>query len=343
MWQAVLAAGLSAAGGLFQQKAAKSAERRAQAAHFIADQRNQEELNRVNSENWKLGSTLKDWLSAQKETTTEKTKGYVSTTQKGSAKSRSYVDYEGMMKAAEAAGFNPQTFLNAGGLQAYTVTETDTEDTNRVDTDMSVTTTRKGHNALGAAQIAAQLMSPQAHVATAQPTHHIPHAGEAVVSGLQAGLNQFNSDKRLADTQAFQRELLNTQLAAIQKAPPMSRSFFTPGFSTSGSLTQSQQQAPLAGLGSPIAPSSGEVKVTNPWDQFLVEPKNRDASALEERYGEVGGSLLGIPILIDDAMLNLTKMTKDERRKAFGEPFMKWLSPYLPDFSKGEALTGPAK
>lgn len=60
-------------------------------------------------------------------------------------------------------------------------------------------------------------------------------------------------------------------------------------------------------LGKPTPPDVGQVNVTNPWSDYEVDPKTRDAAAFEERYGEVGGSVLGGAVFVQDLAWNIKK------------------------------------
>lgn len=71
------------------------------------------------------------------------------------------------------------------------------------------------------------------------PTAQVPSVGEAVGGALQAGVNTYLSDQRAIDSRNFQREMMATQIAAIQAnrgrpgsamgVPASQRTFFGSG------------------------------------------------------------------------------------------------------------------
>lgn len=326
MWPAIISAGLSLAGGIFARNDAKKAQRQAQYAHDMAVGKQEQQLVETNARNAQLAEQLRrSKLDVREDTTgtiTETTTGGV--TRYGRVANS--VDVAGMVKAAEAAGFNPLTFLRNGGLAAYMQTDSyDREENDLVRTqshNLSVHTVTKGHNAVAAAQLA----SPQTMQYTAAPTSNIPSMGSVVANAAAAGFNQWNADRTRQETQDFQKELLYTQLDAAQRSPYQgSRSFYVPGYTTAGSTTKTVNKP---GLGGPSTPEVGDTKVTNPygtaWGSPRVEPGVIDAEAAEQRYGDIMSNVFGLYNLYQDGMTWLTGKTAAERDKIVKDSIAKY-------------------
>lgn len=173
---------------------------------------------------------------------------------------------------AETAGFNPVTWLqNMGGMYSAM--------------------TQYGH----------QLQQAVPYFQNA-PTAQVPSTLEVVGNGLQAGVQTYLSDRRVAQSQDFQREMLQTQLNAIQRNAKngVSQSFFGSGqipYSVSqggqmagnvGGTTQlpgglSKAFTPI-GVWDPKAESAG---FTNPYGYgSSIATGVADAGAMENRIGD---------------------------------------------------------
>lgn len=298
-----IAGGLSLLGGLSAQKAAKKTQR----LNIITAQHKMK-MDAAAIESARKHNTLvANKLLREKEVTTEHTKGSVTNTASSVGYSQNSVDIKGMMAAAEAAGFNPVTFLRNGGLQAYLRNDNGTHSTSTDATDLTVTTTRKGHNAVAAYQMKLE----QPYLMEAPTITHVPGTGEVLAKAGQAAFSQYNDDRIRQGAQDFQRELLNTQLAAIQQpgASTGSRSFYVPGFSTSGSTITNNTQGGLSST--PFEKKAATL--TNPFLRAKVDPGYSDAEAIETRYGDVAQEVGGLRNLIADGLYNATGLTGDQR------------------------------
>lgn len=344
-----LSAGLSALGGIGQKNATARANRinaineamanernriakekadTENAARVLAtDTANKAAIAKTNKINKKLAKNLGDALlnTPLVENRTTKTTGGVHSY--SSQDNYSYVDTAAMMKAADAAGFNPVTFINAGGLQAYTQTGFKSEQHDISDLMVEENYSSTGHNAAAAYQLKAGLMSPQTYQATAFQTsafqENMPTPQQAVPNNMMiaanagsAALNAYTAGAAREDSQAFQREMLNTQLAAIQRNQGANRTGFVPSTVTSGGLTVGNKNgaglsalSPVTSQGLPLPQGwkAGETEATTdmwkgilPWSSGGAK-EMPDASVGENRYGELGEWLLGAANLTSDA------------------------------------------
>ncbi|QCS37302.1 hypothetical protein [Tortoise microvirus 82] len=287
-------AGLGAAGSIFSGISGRNAAKKTQklqieAANF-ANAYNRDQVKAYNAKGLKASKEL----AATPEITTQSTS------------TESSVNIEGMMKAAEAAGINPITFIRNGGLQAYAK-----------NSGWDVTT-RSGHNAVAAAQLRMGTM----HQISATPISHVPGAGEAVGQGISqfagAAGNYFNQQSAQAFTadqaqlqRDFQREMLMAQLGGVQQGGsiPGGRSFYVPGFSTAGPTVTRQTQGGLAGIGTPTAPTAGDREVTNPYpvgSGINVDPRWVNAEQAESRYGDILQELFGVATFGADVWKNVS-------------------------------------
>ena len=193
------------------------------------------------------------------------------------------VDLSGMNAAAIAAGYNPMTILNAGGLSAFTKTHTETT----------------GQNAMAAVPTA-------------------PSFGSVLANAASTAFNTYREDKAAA-AQAAQTAALTSSFAA---APSMARTLgLTAGGGRAGGNGLQFGAAPVltAKAGMPYTPSVEQPTLTNPHPNAMIDSITRDASAYEERYGDVAGSAAGIWILYQDALMNLTGMNQKERHNWYGQ------------------------
>lgn len=283
MLDALVAGGLSLVSGLGARSAAKSQQRRADAKMMKANEHNEARLLAAQKHNKQYAKNVASNLNKIKETTVERSNVTNS------------VDVEGMMKAAEAAGFNPVTFLQNGGMAAYARTASDT------------TTTRRGHNAGLAAQIQLQGGLQTPFQEGVSETVNIPSVAQAVGQAGTAAFNVLRDDYVREQAQDFQREMLNTQLGAVQRNA-MPRSFYVPGFSTSGPITTTTTRGGLAGVGTPTAPTAGDRTNTNPFpvgSGIDTNPRFVDAEQAESRYGDIMQEVFGLLNLGADAVTNV--------------------------------------
>lgn len=315
VWGPLIAGGLSLVSGLGARQSAKSQQKRQAANDMIANQVNEARIAEKNRRNLELGKAL----LKTKETTREQINE--TRTETTALDNYSYVDVDGMMDAAERAGFNPVTWLNAGGMQAYTQTGTRgvTESTYKADN----TTTRRGHNAAAAYA----LMSPESALMTASQATNIPSIAEAVGNAGKAAFDVYRQDAARQQSQDFQRELLGLQLDAIQRnrgsgvTGGTQVGNGTPSYSTNGStVTRGGSASSGGGLSMHSAPISGPIlkagdpaEATNPWSAFngRVNMRMPDAGgAFSDRYGEAGEMIYGLGLMGIDAWENLPPQWK---------------------------------
>lgn len=209
----------------------------------------------------------------------------------------SWVDTERMMADAEAAGFNPVTWLMAGGMGAYTQSK------QTQDYEVNGKTVTTGQNAAAAAQLA-------------QPT--APSFGEVLGGALTTGFNLWNDERKQQQANLFQKELVDMQIKGRAQPGAYSgpRSFYAPTRVHQGPLAVKASAYPT---GEPTMPDTGDVTVTNPWRVWSVDPTQRDVSALQERYGdsELLDTINGIVRLKDDVLYNVTGATAAQRFDAY--------------------------
>lgn len=317
---ALIAGGLSLVSGFGGQSSAKKQAKKQRAYDLEARAYNEHQTKLKNRANKKLGQKL----LKQKETTTTTTKGTESTVVDSAQHNYSFVDTKAMMEAAEASGFNPVTWLNAGGMQAYTQTGSIGRTSSLSATDMKETITRKGHNAAAAYA----LMSPESALVTASQATNIPSTAEVLGNAGKAAFDVYRQDQARQQSQDFQRELLNLQLGAMQKAKgdpgsTVNRTISngTPSYSTNGGTTTRGGVASGTG-GLSSGHSSPNVGVNSPnqkWDiqqpeqvnpffdmGWKTNPNMPAASSVEDYLGDVGGSAYGAVKLADDLVYNAT-------------------------------------
>lgn len=200
---AALSGGLSLLSGFGAQSSAKKQQKMQLAMDEFARRYNADRLGEYNSEVRNLGERL---LETPQITQT-------------STRNSSWVDVDSMMLDAQRAGFNPVTWLNAGGMQAYTQSQAD------------------GWQSQTDPVAAFQMMMPQLQQIQASQAVNIPSTMSVIGDAGQAALKSFQTDQRLLDSQAFQEKMLGIKLDSIQKGQKQAFSGFgsTPRMSSSGS------------------------------------------------------------------------------------------------------------
>lgn len=182
---AAIGAGASLIGGLIGQSSKKKQEER-----NIRDQRNTDAANHRRVVEMNADVRRRAEAAAAVPIVTS-----------GWERIASSVDVEGMMAAAEKAGFNPVTWLRNGGLAAYARTSRDYSE--------SVTGSRAMEAALAGSEIYQQ---GQAYQRTA------PTQGEVFGNALAqfgSGVSEFLTQQQ---QNAFQMQLLNAQLQGNNRA-----------------------------------------------------------------------------------------------------------------------------
>ncbi|QWY83452.1 hypothetical protein [Rhizobium phage RHph_X92] len=198
------------------------------------------------------------------------------------------VDLAGMNAAAIAAGYNPMTILNAGGLSAFTKTRTETT----------------GQNAMAAVPTA-------------------PSFGSVLANAASSAFNIYREDAAAASAQ---------RTAALSSFPPVPRPSAglmsiiagTPaGGRSAGGGAQFMARPMMSALpkvaGLPVTPSVEQPTLTNPHPNAAIDATTRDASAYEERYGDVAGSVAGIWVAYQDALRNVTGLDQKDRHQFYAD------------------------
>lgn len=247
---AALSGGLSLMSGIGgMQSAKKQAKTQARMDEF-ARVWNQQEMDSAEERNNQLGDELLNVPLTER--------------------SRSFVDVERMMFDANRAGFNPVTWLNAGGMQAYTASET-------------LTT---GHNAVAAFDLKRRV--PQ--LIGASTAQSIPSPLSVIGDAGQAALKSYQTDDRLLSSQAFQERLLGIRLNAMQQGTG------TAGFGSAGGVVSSGGSTGKAAALSPYYENKPQ-EVTpsvNGWDegrgnpsiQYFQTPSGGFMPAMSTKYKE---------------------------------------------------------
>lgn len=312
----LITGGLSAVSGLLGSASGSKANKKARLQHMWVEAANRAALEETNAKNKTLGLALLRTPVRTEEvlntTVTQRTSGGVDT----SYREWGDVDVDAMMAAAEKAGFNPATWLNAGALSAYTRrnSETKMRDTTRIQT------TTKGKNVSTVygsyADKAYGLMSPQTYQTSAAPQTAVASPAQAIVGGIADGFKYYSDGQIRQDNQDFQRGLLNLSLDAASKrllAPGVGGGNVG-GASTNG--LNGALSAIVKGLGQLTMPKTGDRNATNPnsvGSGWKIDPTVVDAEQGETRYGDIAQELFGIKNAISDTMYNMTGLTAPER------------------------------
>lgn len=350
---ALAGGGLSLLSGLGARQAAKKQNKAQAAADLIANQQNAANTAARNKRNLDLGKsllkvpevtkTVTDTVheEAEAESGWEKSNSGETTVIDSAQDNYSFVDTKAMMQAAEDSGFNPVTWLNAGGMQAYTqtgsrgrtVSQTDTWAESSYGRERSawskdsgvVTETKKGHNAAAAYA----LMSPESALVQSSQVAKVPSILETIGDAGQAGLKSYIAESTRLQGQDFQSKLLDRQLAAIADANKRNGGTSTvnqgtPSYTTSGGTTTTGGKASGTGaLSDPNTTGMDPQKVAtiNPFQQwipgFKTNPKSPSGQAIEDYLGEGPFSWLFAPIkMADDVVYTMTGKGIPEHFKA---------------------------
>lgn len=201
------------------------------------------------------------------------------------------VDLPGLVKAAQDAGFNPMTILNAGGLSAFTKSTT---------TNWSSVT---GANAAAAAQMS---------VPTA------PSMGTVVAGALSAGYNIYREDQ--AAKKAYETAALSSfpsrptaTLGSILSGTPA-------GGNAGGGGAQFAAKSALV-AGAPQVPDFEKGTKVNPHSTWKVDPTIPSAEDGETEYGDLLGNVFGVRNLYLNTLYNLSGKTEPERHKYYAEVY----------------------
>lgn len=316
MLQALALAGLSAAGSYLSSTGAGQASakqgRLQQINDNMARQRNNDIIAEVNAKREALGREL---LTIDETTTIEQINH-------NSGRTGSFVDVDGMMAAAERAGFNPATWLNAGALQAYTHGWSESTDYSRN------TTTRSGHNAAEAFK----MMLPEYALTQASqaPQQHSPLS--ALGGALSAGTNAFGQqlradqsyDLQLARMLAGQAQqgmgLSNGNGFAQVIAPRQASGGSIPGLTglTTPGEGGSEGTGKVSDLPYPGKWKPGDIEVSNPFFNLFVDRHAPNAEMKSDRYGDVWEEIFGSANMVQDAYRNVAGETTYDTGKKLG-------------------------
>lgn len=235
MLSALISGGLSLLSGLGSRQSAKK-QAKIQAAYEYVNKVRQEEQNAANERNFTF---------AQNANREEHGKAQAANAALGKrmlerASGRSIVE------DAELGGFNPATWLSVMGGQYMNM--------NAV-----------GYELQQVVPFSEEAFQGSQYMMNA-PTAQVPSMLEVVGNAAQSGWNAYRADQRVAQSQTFQKELLQAQLSAIQKNGGKPRSGTT--FFGSGQIPYSVTAggAKSAGVGG------------------LIEVKPHEVTAVDSRY-----------------------------------------------------------
>lgn len=354
---------LSLGGNVLSGIGAKQASAKQARLQMIADaqaaQANAAILADVNAKREALGRELLTIPEVTTETVSRDDGSYTTSHSSGG------VDYKRMMADAEASGFNPVTWLNAGAMSHYGYRD-DSQLTQNFGS-VTTTTTRSGHNAADAFKI--MVPEYQLQQASQVPQQH------SVLQGLGNGLTSAaNTMAPILSTQMqidAKSSMLDKTLAASIKNAGVAFGNSLSGGGTGGGSALSLGGAtgvnrglsvstkgktdddPLAQwMPYPEAWKRGDVNVTNPWSGVSVDKGSADAEHFEARYGDIAQEIAGASNATNDMILNFTNRSPRNWGRETGfnvgdypgntayEKFGNWLKT-LPAFGSSPQINGP--
>lgn len=219
-------------------------------------------------------------------------------------RTRQAFDAKRFLADAAAAGFNPVTWLMAGGAASATRTKSETT----------------GHNAAAAAQL--------------ETRTQVPSIGQAIMGGVEAGASAWLSDRQVQSQNAFQERMQKMYLQGAQQpgAARGSRFLDVPNRAHFGTLSTADNYGsgtpintalgydPAIGMHTPYTKAVPEV--TNPYGKgWAADPSVANASDIAQRVGESEFIELGAAayVGINDFWHNVTGTTQAERRQAVSD------------------------
>lgn len=280
MLGALVSGATSLIGGLFGKASADDKYKQQLRQQATVNQLNFDLINQANIQ--------------ERERAYEAAKVPIVTTSSGGLTSN-WVNMPAMMEAAEKYGFNPSSFLKAGGLGMFGMTSTGPS-----------TTTVTGSTAMDAALSGARVFQHGS-----QPVNTAPSYGEVFGNALTAGANTWLQGYNQDQQNAFQSSMLNAQLQGINRSGTgaSGQSPYGGGYLSTAGKSRSFTGVPVAqGAGSVSSPRSGAaLSYKNPGDilsmggiQWSTDPNTSSADDFETRYGDAGGSILGAGVLASD-------------------------------------------
>lgn len=304
MWPMVAMTALSGGMSLMSGIGARNSSAKQGRLQMMEDARmdalNQERLAVMNRQREALG---REMLTVEEKTTVQDNSWQ-------STNTATDLDIDAFMAAGEKAGFNPVTWLNSGALSMFARGSSLTMNGGEV------TTTRQGHNAADAFK----LMAPDAYYGTPTQIPKVPDMLEVFGNAGTAALGTFKDLYKMQSSQDFQSSLLDRQLTAMAQRQ-LGGGTTIGGASYGTSMSSGGRAGAGGGLSSgskvsstayPASWERGDVNVTNPHNRWRVDTTSGDAEAGEARYGEIGGEILGMSNVINDAVLNSTGKTLRE-------------------------------
>lgn len=279
MWAPLIFGALSFGGSLLQGLGAKQSSAKQARLQAIADanaaQENARILNEVNAKREEVGRLIRDDL-----TQTDK-----------------------IIEWAEKSGFNPVTFLNAGGLshlanwadaRKYSIPE---------------------YSLTQASQV------PQQHSALS-----------AFGGALSAGVNAFATQWRADQSYELNSRKLDlaeqSMIFGLSQRPTLggtTRSVTYGSGGGAGFITAGVGATKAGGLSSMPYPEKwkpGGVEVTNPHYKWEVDKTQADAEAYETRYGDIAQEVFGAYNLVADSVKSWSGKTIGE----WGQATRNWLN-----------------
>ena len=202
-----------------------------------------------------------------------------------------WVDVDGMMAAAERAGMNPVTFMNAGGLSAYAQTWS------------------LGHNAADAFK----LMAPEYALSQASQVPQQHSMLSALGSGLSAAGNAMGTQYRADMSYDLQMRNMGMSMDKFMMGLSNTNGLQSAlSFGMGGGSNASRgtgQQGGVSSLPYPTKWEQGKVEVTNPHLNWQVDKTQADAEAYETRYGDIAQEVFGAYNLLADSVKQWTGKT----------------------------------
>ena len=207
-----------------------------------------------------------------------------------------WVDVDGMMAAADRAGINPISFINAGGLSAYSQTWI------------------TGQNAADAFK----LMAPEYQLTQASQVPQQHSMLSAFGGALSAGASAFGTQYRADQSYDLQMTKMLGAFGQMGMGLSGSNGLSTAisyggtggGFGTAG--IGSGKAGGLSDLPYPSQWERGKVEVTNPHRSWSIDSTAPDAEMYETRYGDLMQEVFGIANLAQDAVRATTGRTLRE-------------------------------
>lgn len=242
------------------------------------------------------------------------------------------VDIDGMMAAAEKAGFNPMTFLNAGALQFYARGWSENENWS-YDKQTNNTQTWSENDY---ADEAFKMMLPEYALSTASQVPAQSSGLSALGGALTAGANTFGNLNKA--NQAYDLQLARLLGGAATQgmglsdgngfnsvitsgASPIARALA--GLSSAGQPGGTAGTSATAGAGTYDAPwpakwKPGDVEGTNLFRNLFIDSNAPNAEAASDRYGDVFEELFGAANVVQDAYRNIAGETTYDTGKRLG-------------------------